>query len=91
MSLSKHSEDYLLVRKLKDQRHCVRLSKHSEVCLLVRKLKDRRPILGKEHLDIYLTFYNRGHFEPPQILYHVSTGLLLTPTGQPSGPCFLGS
>ena len=65
--------------------------KQPEDHLVASKLKDGRPILGKEHLDIYLTFYNSGHFEPPQILYHVSTGLLLTPTGQPSGPCFLGS
>ena len=67
------------------------LSKQSEDYVLAGKLKDWRQVLGKEHLDIYLTFYNSGHFEPPQILYHVSTGLLLTPTGQPSGPCFLGS
>jgi hypothetical protein len=28
-----------------------------------------RQILGKEH--IYLTFYNRGHFELPQILHRL--------------------
>ena len=44
-------------------------SKQSEDYLLVGKLKDWRPILGKEHLDIYLTFYNSSHFELLQILY----------------------
>jgi hypothetical protein len=42
--------------------------KQPEDHLVASKLKDGRPILGKEHLDIYLTFYNSGHFELPQIL-----------------------
>ena len=40
-------------------------SKHSEDYLLAHLAV--RQILGKEH--IYLTFYNRGHFELPQILH----------------------
>jgi hypothetical protein len=86
VGFSIQSEDYLLVDKLKDQRHCVGFSKQSEDYLLVDKLKDQRycvgfsiqsedyllthlavrQILRKEH--IYLTLYNRGHFELPQIL-----------------------
>ena len=50
--------------KRKDQRHCVSFSKQSENYLLAHLAV--RQILRKEH--IYLTFYNRGHFELPQIL-----------------------
>jgi hypothetical protein len=68
MGFSRQSDDCLLEGKLKDERHYVSLSKQSEDCLLASKLKDRRPILRKEHLGVYLTFYNSGHFELPQIL-----------------------
>ena len=36
MGLSKPSDDYLLVSKLKDQRHCMGLSKQSDDDLLMR-------------------------------------------------------
>jgi hypothetical protein len=50
----------------------VGFSKHSEDYLLAH-LAVRR-ILGKEHLDIYITFYSSGHSELPQILqYHAQT------------------
>jgi hypothetical protein len=45
------------------------LSKPSDDYLLVSKLKDWRQILGKEYLDIYITFYNSGYLELPQILH----------------------
>jgi hypothetical protein len=46
----------------------VGFSKQSDDYLLEGKLKGQRSILGKEHLDIYLTFYNSGRYELLQIL-----------------------
>ena len=48
------------------------LSKQSEDYLLAHLAVTQ--ILGKEH--IYLTFYNRGHFELPQTLHFHSPSVL---------------
>ena len=85
-----YSENYLLVDKLKNWRHCVGSSIQSKGYLLAHLVV--RQILGKKH--IYLTFYNRGHFELPQTLHATqcqllgSLGTLAVPQSVPAdAPC----